>query len=108
MAKLIYIINMSLNGYITDSSGSYNWSDPSDEVFRFITDRLREMSHHLYGRRMYETMMVWETEPKYAAESPQMADFAQVWQAPNKIVYSTTLNQFPLKKLRSSIVSIPK
>ena len=100
MSKLIYIINMSLNGYAADSDGSYNWTDPSEEVFLFITNLLRGMSAHLYGRRMYETMMVWETEPKWAAESAQMADFAQVWQAAEKIVYSTTLKSASTRKTR--------
>lgn len=91
MAKLIYVANVSLDGYTEDANGSFDWSEPSDEVFTFITDLVRPVGTHLLGRRMYETMAVWETEPALAAQSELMADFANVWQAADKIVYSTTL-----------------
>ncbi len=91
MAKLIYIANVSLDGYIEDAQGAFDWSEPSDQVFAFITDLLRTAGTHLYGRRMYETMSVWETDPTLGAQSELMADFARVWQAADKIVYSTTL-----------------
>ena len=92
MAKLIYVINLSLDGYIEDAHGSFNWTEPSDEVFAFITDLVRPVGTHLLGRRMYEMMAVWETEPGLAAQSELMADFANVWQAADKVVYSTTLD----------------
>lgn len=92
MAKLIYIANMSLDGYTEDAQGVFEWTAPSDEVFAFITDLLRPIGTHLYGRRMYETMAVWETDPTLVAQSELMADFAHVWQAAAKIVYSTTLD----------------
>jgi dihydrofolate reductase len=92
MAKLIYIANVSLDGYTEDARGDFQWGAPSDEVFPFITDLLRPVGTHLYGRRMYETMAVWETDPSLAAESERMADFANVWQAADKVVYSTTLS----------------
>ena len=60
---LIYIANVSLDGYIEDSHGSLNWTEPSDEVFAFITDLVRSAGTYLYGRRLYETMAVWETDP---------------------------------------------
>ncbi len=91
MARLIYTTNMSLDGYIEDMDGRFDWTDPSEEVFRFITNLIRADGTHLYGRRMYESMMVWETDPNLANQSPLMRDFAQVWQAANKIVYSRTL-----------------
>ncbi|HEX4161092.1 MAG TPA: dihydrofolate reductase family protein [Acidimicrobiales bacterium] len=91
MAKLIYIANVSLDGYTEDAHGDFQWSAPGDEVFSFITDLLRPIGTHLYGRRMYETMAVWESDPTLAAESERMADFANVWQAADKVVYSTTL-----------------
>jgi dihydrofolate reductase len=91
MAKLIYVANVSLDGYIEDAHGSFEWTEPSDEVFTFITDLVRPVGTWLYGRRLYETMAVWETEPDLAAESELMADFATVWQSADKIVYSTTL-----------------
>ncbi len=98
MANLIYVANTSLDGYTEDKDGKFDWTDPSDESFRFITNLLRATRTHLYGRRMYETMMVWETEPKLAAESPFMRDFAEVWQAANKIVYSKKLETTSTRK----------
>jgi dihydrofolate reductase len=90
MAKLIYVANVSLDGYIEDGRGRFEWTAPADEVFTFITDLVRPVSTYLYGRRMYETMAVWETNPTLAAQSELMADFANVWQRADKIVYSTT------------------
>jgi dihydrofolate reductase len=92
MAKLIYVTNVSLDGYIEDARGRFDWTDPIDEVFTFITDLVRPVGTYLYGRRLYETMAVWETQPALAAESELMADFANVWQGADKIVYSTTLD----------------
>lgn len=93
MAELSYITNVSLDGFIEDADGSFDWGDPSDEVFSFITDLVRPVGTWLYGRRLYETMAVWETDPALAAESELMAEFAKVWQAGAKIVYSTTLDE---------------
>lgn len=100
MANLIYVANMSLDGYTEDKDGKFDWTDPSEEVevFRFITNLVRATRTHLYGRRMYETMMVWETDPNLAAQSPLMRDFAEVWQAANKIVYSKTLETISTRK----------
>ena len=92
MAKLIYVVNVCLDGCIEDAHGRFEWTEPTDEVFTFITDLVRSVGTHLYGRRMYETMAVWETQPALAAQSELMADFANVWQAADKIVYSTTLH----------------
>ena len=92
MAKLIYVSNVSLDGYIEDEHGSFDWTAPDDELFAFITDLVRPVGTYLYGRRMYETMAVWETDPALAAQSELMADFANVWQAADKVLYSTTLD----------------
>lgn len=100
MAKLIYAANMSLDGYIEDAHGGFEWTEPADEVFTFITDLLRPIGGYLYGRRMYETMAVWETDPTLAAQSELMADFANVWQTADKIVYSTTLHAVSTTKTR--------
>jgi dihydrofolate reductase len=91
MVKLIYIANVSLDGFIEDASGSFEWTAPDEEVFAFITDLVRPVGMYLYGRRLYETMAVWETDATLAAQSEPMADFAKVWQAADKVVYSTTL-----------------
>ena len=95
MSKLIYIANVSLDSYIEDAHGNFDWTAPSDEVFAFITDLVRSVGTHLYGRRMYETMAVWETDPALSAQSELMSDFANVWQAGKKVVYSTTLDAAP-------------
>ena len=92
MAKLIYVANVSLDGYIEDAHGRFEWTAPIDEVFTFITDIVRPVGTYLYGRRMYETMAVWEVDPALGAQSELMADFANVWQAADKILYSTTLH----------------
>ena len=92
MAKVIYVANVSLDGYIEDAHGRFEWTDPTDEFFTFITDLVRPVGTYLYGRRLYETMAVWETDPTLAAQSELMADFANVWQTADKIVYSTTLH----------------
>jgi dihydrofolate reductase len=98
MANLIYIANTSLDGYTEDRQGTIDWSDPSEEVFVFITDLVRDMGTHLYGRRMYESMRVWETDPQLAGESALNRDFAEAWQAADKIVYSRTLETISTRK----------
>ena len=100
MSKLIYIANISLDSYIEDSNGNLDWTTPNDEVFAFITDLVRSVGTHVYGRRMYETMAVWETDPAFAAQSELMGDFARVWQAADKVVYSTTLRDVSTNKTR--------
>src|SRR5690349_17540113 len=91
MAKLIYVTNVSVDGYIEDERGAFDWFPLDDEVFAFTTDLLRSVGTFLYGRRLYEAMAVWETDAALAARSDLMADFASAWQAANKVVYSTTL-----------------
>ena len=98
MAKLIYVSNVSLDGYIEDAHGNFDWTAPNDEVFAFITDLLRAFGTHLYGRRLYEAMAVWETDPALAAQSDLMSDFALLWQDTRKVVYSTTLDAVPTAK----------
>src|SRR4051812_2094510 len=92
MARLIYAAITSLDGYIEDQDGSFDWAVPDEEVHAFINDLERPTGTYLYGRRMYETMAGWETDRSLAAQSPLMRDFAQIWQAAGKIVYSRTLN----------------
>lgn len=100
MAHLIYITNASLDGYIEDEHGKFNWTDPNEEAFVFITNLIRDVGVYLYGRRLYESMMVWETEPNLAADSPITHDFAEIWQAADKIVYSGTLQAASTLKTR--------
>ena len=100
MAKLIYIANVSLDGFMEDENGRFDWTEPSEEYFAFITDLVRPVGTSLLGRRMYETMAVWETDETLAAQSESMADFAQVWQGQDKVVYSTTLREVMTTKTR--------
>ena len=91
MGKLIYVTNVSIDGYIEDEGGAFDWLPMDDELFALYTDLLRSVGTFLYGRRLYEMMAVWETNPALAAQSDLMADFATAWQAASKVVYSTTL-----------------
>ena len=91
MAKLVYLTNASLDGYIEDEDGAFDLYEPDDDVFAATTALLRSFSTFLYGRRLYETMSVWETDPALAKLSDRNAEFASVWQAADKVVYSTTL-----------------
>jgi dihydrofolate reductase len=98
MAHLIYTTNSSLDGYIEDMDGKFDFTAPDEEYFRFISNLVREAGTYLYGRRLYETMMVWETDPNLEAESPLSRNFAEIWQAANKIVYSKTLETISTSK----------
>lgn len=100
MVELIYLAITSLDGYIEDREGKFDWAMPDEEVHGFINDLLRAAGTYLYGRRMYETMAVWETDPSFAAESPFTQDFAEIWQAADKIVYSRTLAAVSTNKTR--------
>jgi dihydrofolate reductase len=91
MTKLIYASNMSLDGCTEDERGAFDWAPPDDDVFVYITELMRSAGTYLYGRRMYETLAVWETDPALAEKSGHMANYASVWQAADKIVYSSTL-----------------
>jgi dihydrofolate reductase len=91
MAKLIYSAITSLDGYIADEDGYFDWAVPDEEVHTFINDLERTIGTYLYGHRMYEVMVGWETDPTLAEQSSVMRDFAQTWQAADKIVYSKTL-----------------
>ena len=98
MAHLIYSAISSLDGFIEDMEGNFDWAAPDEEVHGFINDLERASGTYLLGRRMYETMMVWETDPNLAADSPLTRDYAGIWQAANKIVYSRTLETVSTRK----------
>jgi dihydrofolate reductase len=97
---LIYSMIASLDGYIADKEGNFDWAVPDDEVHTFINDLERPVGTYLYGRRMYETMVGWETDPALAAQSPIMRDFVKIWQAADKIVYSKTLDTVSTARTR--------
>jgi dihydrofolate reductase len=99
MAKLIYAAITSLDGYIEDADGNFAWSAPDEEVHAFINDLERDVGTYLYGRRMYETMAVWETLD-VADEPPAMRDYAEIWRAADKVVYSRTLAEPPTARTR--------
>jgi len=90
MGSLHYASITSLDGYVADRDGSFEWSVPDEEVHRFVNDLQRQIGTHLYGRRLYEVMLAWETLPTEDAPAV-MADFAAIWRAADKIVYSSTL-----------------
>jgi dihydrofolate reductase len=91
VAKLIYSAITSLDGYVADVDGNFEWAVPDEEVHIFINDLERPVGTYLYGRRMYEVMVGWESAHTLPDQPPFMLDFAQIWQAAEKIVYSKTL-----------------
>jgi dihydrofolate reductase len=100
VAKLIYSAIASLDGYIEDEDGSFDWAVPDEEVLAFVNDLERPVGTYLYGRRMYEMMVGWETDPTLAEQSPLMRDFAEIWQAADKIAYSKTLETVSTARTR--------
>ena len=100
MAKLIYFTPTSLDGYIADETGDYDWAAPDEEAFAFINDVMRPIGTYLYGRKMYQTMAVWETPEVIPDRTPAMLDFARMWQAADKIVYSKSLETVATPKTR--------
>jgi len=90
VAKLIYSAITSLDGYVADRHGNFDWAAPDEEVFAFVNDLERPIGTYLYGRRMYEVMVGWETDT-FADQRPVMQDFASIWQAADKVVFSRTL-----------------
>jgi dihydrofolate reductase len=98
MARLIYSAICSLDGCIEGQDGKFDWAMPDEEVHRFINDLERSVGTYLLGRRMYETMQVWETDPALAADSAITRDYAGIWLAADKIVFSRTLAAVPTRK----------
>ena len=92
MPKLIYLTNVSLDSYIEDPTGSFDWSAPDATLHQFFNDLTRPIGTFLYGRRLYDAMAVWETDPDLAAGDPVTEEFAAIWQAADKVVWSTTLD----------------
>jgi dihydrofolate reductase len=90
MAKLIYTTIASLDGYVADEEGTFDWAEPDEEVHAFVNELERSVGTYLYGRRLYEVMVAWETIP-LADQPPFVRDYAEIWRAADKIVYSRTL-----------------
>ncbi len=91
MAKLIYSAITSLDGYVADEDGNFDWAAPDEEAHTFVNDLERPVGTYLYGRRMYEVMVYWETAHTLTDQPPFVQEFAEIWQAADKIVYSKTL-----------------
>jgi len=100
MARLIYFTPASLDGYIGDETIGYDWSTPDEQVFAFINDVMRPIGMYLYGRRMYETLALWETPDVIPGLTPAMRDFARIWQAADKVVYSRSLETVSTARTR--------
>src|SRR6478752_4812062 len=92
MRSLIYSMGVSLDGYIVGPDGDFNWTAPDEEVFRFVTDEIRQVGVHLLGRRLYETMLYWETADQDPSLDDSMLQWAAIWKPLPKVVFSTTLS----------------
>ena len=100
MAKLIYSAIESLDGYVADEDGKFDWSEPDDEVHSFINTLETPVGTHLYGRRLYDVMAYWESPPGIADQPLYIQDFAEIWQAAEKVVYSRTLESVSTARTR--------
>ena len=100
MAKLIYSAIASADGYAEDASGSFDWAEPDEQLLRFVNDLERPAATYLYGRRMYETMLYWETAHTVPGQPSSVREFTGIWQAAEKIVFSTTLQSVPGARTR--------
>ena len=100
MAKLIYAAFTSLDGYVADETGNFDWAELDEEVNAFINNRERQIGTYLFGRKMYETMAVWETPDVFPHRTAAVLEFAPIWQAAEKIMYSTTLQTVSTAKTR--------
>jgi dihydrofolate reductase len=103
MGKLIYLISTSLDGYVADKNGDFSWSKPTEEVHTFVNDQVRNVSTMLIGRNMYETLKAWDDIPTEGVSGPYMDgpsqavnDYAKIWKAAKKIVYSTSLSEISI------------
>ena len=92
MGRLTYTTMTSLDGFVADETGSFSWAAPDAEVHAFVNDLERDTGTYLYGRRMYETMVYWETHPTDDPDGSVQNDYARIWQAADKVVYSSTLD----------------
>ena len=100
MGRLVYAANTSLDGYLEDESGSFDWSEPDEAVHAFWNEHERRIGTSLYGRRMYETMRVWEDDDLLAGEPAVVREYAAIWRDADKVVYSSTLERVPTARTR--------
>jgi dihydrofolate reductase len=100
MNRVIYSVASSLDGYHTDAQGDYSWAVPDEEVIAALNADAANVSAYLYGRRMYEAMAGWETDPEVAVQSPESAAYATTWQAAHKVVFSATLPEVWTQRTR--------
>ncbi|MDQ1597390.1 MAG: hypothetical protein QOI70_814 [Microbacteriaceae bacterium] len=100
MGKLIYSAIASLDGYVADESGNFDWSEPDEELHTYVNDRERPIGTYLYGRRMYDVMVFWESAHTMTALPAFIRDYAQIWRSADKIVYSRTLDEAASTKTR--------
>ena len=100
MAKLVYLAITSLDGYVADEHDKFDWAAPDEEVHGFINDLERAVGSYLYGRRMYDVMVAWETPHTFPEQSPTISEFAAMWQAADKVVYSRSLQTVASSRTR--------
>ena len=100
IGKLIYSALASLDGYVADENGNFDWAMPDEEVHAFVNDLERNIGTHLYGRRMYEVMKVWESDEILEGQPAEMRDYAEVWRAAEKIVFSRSLEEVEASRTR--------
>ena len=100
MAKLIYAMNTSLDGYINDEEGKFDWSEPDEELHRFFNELERPLGTHLYGRRLYETMSYWQDPGDLTEQPDYIRDFAEIWRNTDNVVYSRTLESASTPRTR--------
>ena len=105
MARLRYTVLTSLDGYVNDTEGGFSWAEPSEELHDVVNALEREVGTHLYGRRLYETMRAWETLP---GDVPgPMGEYARIWRAADKVVYSRTLEDVTSARTRLEAAFVP-
>jgi dihydrofolate reductase len=100
VAKLIYAAIASLDGFVADEDGRFDWAEPDEEVHTFVNDLGRSVDTYLYGRRLYEVMVAWDAPEAVAGQPAYIHEFAEMWQAADKIVYSTTLTTVSTARTR--------
>jgi dihydrofolate reductase len=100
MAPLIFSMSCSLDGYVEDATGSIDWGAPDADVHAFVNDRQRSVGTYLFGRRLYETMRGWDDPDAFAGDSPEMREYADIWDGIDKVVYSRSLQGVSTRRTR--------